>query len=192
MQIYKSLVWVLLFAPCCLQAQQDPFVSFEIRPGQEFTVEVRWKMAPRTDTRLLVIEKSMDEKNWRVIGRTYPQPSNSYLFTDIHPMTGRNYYRVSQLDTISMSTVSTPVQWLRFNQSAGFFIWPNPARDILHLKAEFNTGSVDVVDAQGKQLLKMIITDYITDIPVTALSKGLYFLNIKNENLVFVERFVKQ
>lgn len=190
--ISRQCIFGLLIAPLLVQAQTGTFTSFEIRPGLEKTVEINWKMRPAADTLLLIVEKSMDEKNWRAIGSIGLRSSHVYSFTDSRPLTGRNYYRIVQVDTMKSRVASTPVQWLRFNQSAGFFIWPNPAKDVLHLRTDFINGSVDVIDTGGKHLFKVVITNSITDIPVAGLSKGLYILNIRNEDLVFVEKFVKE
>jgi hypothetical protein len=51
---------------------------------------------------------------------------------------------------------------------------------------------MDIVDSRGKLIRKIIITDFITDLHIGSLAKGIYFLHIRNGNQLLVEKFIKE
>ena len=116
---------------------------------------------------------------------------HQYSSTDREPGEGLIYYRVRQVGSKG-SYLNTKIYWVQFSEKGRLFIWPNPANNVLHVKTPFTKGSIDIINAGGKQLLKIIITDFITDVPAIQLRKGIYFLHVRHENETLVEKFVKE
>jgi len=69
-------------------------------------------------------------------------------------------------------------------------IYPNPTSDNLTIDTEDNIESIIIVDIMGKQVKTFIPTANTID--VSSLVKGIYFLQVKTENEIFNNRFIKR
>lgn len=71
-------------------------------------------------------------------------------------------------------------------------IYPNPANDVLHIKANSAIKSIEIYDVQGK-IIQTKITNVENEVlDVSNLTQGLYFLMIKTETGQKVEKLVKK
>ena len=79
-------------------------------------------------------------------------------------------------------------------------VFPNPASDFLHVEFYFDNQkscSLEVLDVHGRQVLEVFKSEYIpsrraqSDISLGGLVPGVYFLQLKSGNDVYVKRFVK-
>jgi hypothetical protein len=87
----------------------------------------------------------------------------------------------------------------RLNPSASIFenqdfqvaIQPNPAQDVLHLNADFDMDSIEILDVYGNviQQFKPQQSNYV--VPLYSLSNGVYYMRIQHESSVVIYRFVK-
>jgi poly(beta-D-mannuronate) lyase len=65
-------------------------------------------------------------------------------------------------------------------QDLGITLYPNPAKNILHISAKTETiGKVEVYTIQGKLLLKNTINTFSETIDVSSLSTGIYIIKIQ-------------
>jgi hypothetical protein len=182
----------LLFSPGLLHSQTKPFVLFDVLPAADHTVLIKWGITAEMDTLSFEVERSRDKKNWERIETVNPGILlHSYSITDREPGEGLIYYRIKQAGGKNLS-VYTGIKWVQISKTGKLYIWPNPANNILHVKTPFVKGSMDIVDSGGKHIVKIIITDFITDIPAIHLSMGIYFLHVKHGNETLVEKFVKE
>lgn len=73
-------------------------------------------------------------------------------------------------------------------------IYPNPAENVLTVKGTFE--NLSVISVEGKNLLNVIksqTTEEITDVNVSELPAGVYFIKIKvSEKQIVIKKFVKQ
>lgn len=74
-------------------------------------------------------------------------------------------------------------------------IWPNPVKDIIHLKCPGNNDfrEIMIYTLTGKQALteKIQFNFSAININIEKLPSGFYFVEIKDENQVFIGRFLK-
>jgi hypothetical protein len=180
----------LLITPGPLHSQTKPFIFFDIRPSADHTVLTQWHMPPEVDTLPFQVEKSRDNRTWERIASVSAHLSHQYSYKDIHPGEGLIYYRVSQVDTRGKSLYSA-INWVQFSETGKLYIWPNPTKDVLHVKTPYTNGSIDIINSEGKYILKITITNLITDVPTLRLSKGIYFLHVRHEKEILVGKFVK-
>jgi len=72
----------------------------------------------------------------------------------------------------------------------GLNLWPNPVANTLNLKVAKNQpNTIAVFDASGKMVMTQA---YTTQIAVDALTPGMYVLELRNEEAVQHQRFIKQ
>ncbi len=77
------------------------------------------------------------------------------------------------------------------NKAVAFKIYPNPVSETLFITSENNTiEKLNVYSINGKLILSE--KEDTNQLDVSALSKGLYFVEITSENGVAVQKFVKQ
>jgi hypothetical protein len=183
---------LFLFAcPGVVYSQASFFVSFNIRPGENRAVIAEWSVTPAGDTLSFEVEKSNDQKGWKTIAAVPAGSSHQYSFTDPDRGEGMVYYRIRQ-SAANGTYLYSPVRWIRVNNTSRLFIWPNPASSALYVQTSFNSGSIDVITPSGKHIFKVVITDYITDVPVGNLGKGVYFLQVKHNKEILVEKFFRE
>ncbi len=76
-----------------------------------------------------------------------------------------------------------------------FTIYPNPVLDVLTVDFASlqNEVTIKIFSLQGQEVyVKLAITDNTTQIDISNLSSGVYFVNVLEENKVSVQKFVKK
>jgi RNase P/RNase MRP subunit p29 len=77
-----------------------------------------------------------------------------------------------------------------------FSLYPNPAQDIVTIRGEAikNGGTVVFLDALGKEVKRSSVSGSDNQINVSTLKRGVYFVNILNQNGTksTVQRLIKQ
>jgi hypothetical protein len=71
--------------------------------------------------------------------------------------------------------------------AAGISIHPNPANDVLTINSENIIGEIKIYDVLGKLILKRIIKEKNTDIDVSKIKAGIYFLEIETTRVKFMK-----
>ncbi len=84
-----------------------------------------------------------------------------------------------------------------YNYKNSISIYPNPVKQILYmtLNRQINEPTVlSISDNSGRNILSIDEKNLgiVTQIDVSSLTNGYYFLNIKNNNFYFAEKFIKQ
>ena len=138
---------------------------------------LQWVTAAELNTSKFVIEKSVDQGVWSVIGEKTAAGNSSqrltYDFTDNSPIVGNNYYRLKVVDldnTFSYSnTINIPVGEAVVNNFTR--VYPNPTSGLLNVEIQstdiYDTKIV-AYDAIGKKVLDQS----------SSLNKGLNTLQL--------------
>ncbi len=72
--------------------------------------------------------------------------------------------------------------------SGAFRIYPNPVSNILHIESDIDGGQLNIYDLMGRMVYQ---SEYQTEIPVSQLNDGLYFLSITtSEGQVINQKFI--
>ena len=69
-------------------------------------------------------------------------------------------------------------------------IYPNPTSTSITIKTP-TTGTINIINSSGQQLLQQKITEPSTTINVNALPSGVYFVRMTNERTVELGKFIK-
>jgi hypothetical protein len=70
-------------------------------------------------------------------------------------------------------------------------VYPNPAQEVLQLKADMPINEVEIVDAFGKIVKRFKPNASNLQIPLESLSNGLYYLRVSSANAYYTKRFIK-
>jgi hypothetical protein len=186
------IVTVLLFMGVGqLHSQTETFTAFNVQPGQNRSVIIYWVIRPAIDSFDYVLQRSKDAKTWETIANPGFHLSHNYSHIDMHPAEGMNYYRVIQFRS-KQQIGASDTKWIQVSNAGRLYMWPNPANDILHVRSPFVKGSMQVVSPAGQLMMKLSITNAVTDVPMRSLARGTYFIHVMYGKEILVERFIKQ
>lgn len=158
-------------------------------------VLLKWSTASETNNNYFTVERSADGKNFKEIGQIEGAGTTSsmltYRFTDLHPLPGISYYRLSQTDfdgtreyfrmiAVSCKQGPDPV----FNAWSSDMGWITlSVASIADLELD-----IQVVDITGRtvQKAKLRSESGYSEHPmnVSSLSRGSYFVNIITQGKV--------
>ena len=159
---------------------------------------INWKTATEINVRHFVIEKSIDGKNWTIVGELAPNTSKIYRLDDNLPFS-TTYYGLKNVDNDGQEDVSNTVV---VNRKTGKFaitsVFPNPTTSDVNLKfetAENANITINVQDIFGRVILtqKMeanqgfnLVTVNTAEIPT-----GAYFLNLNDGSSILTKKIIK-
>jgi hypothetical protein len=91
------------------------------------------------------------------------------------------------------SAYDTPAG-IRELQSSQILIYPNPATDKITIKilGKPAQSGLSNVNIEGQQLITRHITEPKTQINISTMPSGVYFVRLTNERTVEVGKFIKQ
>ncbi|MBL7813511.1 MAG: T9SS type A sorting domain-containing protein [Saprospiraceae bacterium] len=148
-------------------------------------INLTWQTANEIDFSHFDIERSFDGKTWSNLkGKEAQGKASNYRVLDEKPQYGINYYRLKMVDKNNSSTYSkiVAVDWLKANTKV-WAIYPNPVKDKIYLSGIEDIASsteVQILDINGKLLLKSTVQQVRTGLPTVDLPNGSYFMDIKS------------
>lgn len=156
----------------------------------DLTVEVgdtvRWTWAdalPHTVSNLSGSQEDFDSGTLTGVGQTF-----SYTFT----MMGSNPYQCdihpSMNGVITVDQVASIDEKFRINIS----LFPNPASDKLTVTSLYELESYKVYDVLGKLVSQGSANGNVTEIDMSALQNGLYFVNLSSGELQSTFKITKR
>jgi hypothetical protein len=165
--------------------------TFTSQKDANNTVNLLWSTANEIDSIHYEVERSIDGINFISLGNinagNNPDSLQQYLFNDNKPYQGVNYYRLKQTDKDGRFSYSKVVSVTLEKTGVRYVIYPNPAkyRTTLRILENMKQGSIRLFDAIGKEVfVKSFSTLNIgqdVQIPLTGLSRGVYFLAIDSD-----------
>jgi hypothetical protein len=162
-----------------------------------------WATASEKNTSHYQVERSGDNKDWKVIGTNVKASGNSavknkYETYDNQPLKGINYYRLVMVDNDGIVKYSKVINLISDSKKIGIF--PNPASDKLTVSIpdEVEIGAnalVTIKDVAGRVIATRYIgeDEHKLDIDIHSLIDGNYLINVIGDNgLNTVEKIVVQ
>ena len=141
------------------------------------------------------IERSPNGASFQLIGSVKAENKKSYSFTDNFPSSSNNFYRLKMVDLDGKVRISHIVS-VKGKAIVGIETFPNPVNDrviVQHPKAKGST-FIQIVNLQG-QLVKTVdvpVNAVATQVEMTTLKSGAYYLIFRSATEKFSQRIVKQ
>jgi dienelactone hydrolase len=168
--------------------------------AQNNAVLVSWSTSSESNNGFFTIERSLDGVSFTAIGKIpgVNRP-NQYQFTDSKPVSGDNYYRLSQTDQDGRVTYYQVLK-LSFAPISGneLLLRPNPAVAQIEISFQHSeTGPIlfvisNAAGAVVKQWTGQKGTGlYREKISLSGLKTGSYFLQASGKTVRYTERFIK-
>jgi hypothetical protein len=171
--------------------------------NQDKTVDLRWETTSEKNVDHFEIEKSRVNGLFTSIAQVKAVGNadviNQYTYHDAIPYHDMNYYRLKIMDEDGQFTYSNVIN-LMINQSKSTWatVYPNPATDVLNIEVNMlknENSTIQIVDMLGNILINtpIMFEKGFNTIPmnINALSKGNYFIKIKMDQEIAVQKFTK-
>jgi len=157
---------------------------------QKSIIKVEWISVTEINVAGYEIQRSSNALNFNTIGSLTAKGNGTqkvnYTFNDVQPLHGDNYYRIKAADKDGKIMYSNTVLVKMNNDKIITVVYPNPAKDILHVETN---GSVtfSLINQSGKILVTTNINGK-GSIDISGITPGLYFL--KNNSTGNVQKVV--
>jgi len=153
-------------------------------------VILRWSTASELNNDHFNLQRSSDQNEFTTIGTIGGSGNstvvNNYLFTDLNPVTGINYYRLQQVD-FDGKTTNYPIVALRFDRNASS-LFPNPVKEFSNISFTSDKDKqieIRVIDAVGKIVYsnsqQVNKGENEIHLDVSTFTAGIYYLRISDE-----------
>jgi hypothetical protein len=149
---------------------------------------LNWTIAGAENPDRFVVERSGDGINYNAIGTVMAAgnalPSNSYFYTDQHPLTGANFYRLQVSDIKGNKKQSKVVMVNRqdYSQASVTVSYLSSRQVRATLNGNNTNGRFLVFDASGRKLLTYTVNGGVVgsklDIDLGQFGPGVYFYQL--------------
>lgn len=145
-------------------------------------VLLSWNAADASVLQKFVIERSADGNVFSLLAEIPNPAGSSFSFTDTRPLAGINYYRLKEVYKGGRIDHS-PVRTVRFSLQPEISIFPNPAKDMLHIQAMGLSANQPAIlyiyDMQGRIVLERSLSAInAISLPLSGLASGQYNLRL--------------
>lgn len=178
-----------------LEALPVELISFQASLTQNKDVILDWSTATEINNDFFTLERSRDGVQFEEIGEVEGAGSSNqkidYQFIDKSPYYGVSYYRLKQTDydgTYSYSDIRS----VNLVSGQGVQLFPNPVSyggeiELSSTNSEDLNGTYTIFNTAGKTIQTGQTTNNKIKID---LASGLYFIELRNENLQVKKKFV--
>ena len=173
-------------------------LDFNAKPVDN-NVNVKWSTTSEINNDFFTVEKSTNGTEWISIG-TVKGVGNSETLTnynhiDANPVDGLQFYRLKQTDVNGDYTYSKVVP-VKFGSVAtgGVVLYPMPANNVLNIdlsNTSESTVQVNILNALGQLVLSSEGNGKSLSIDISALSAGVYSVEITTDGNVSQSKLVK-
>jgi len=158
-----------------------------------------WKTADEQGCSHFVLERSEDGVNFAALSEIMPKHAaggSSYEYADMHPVKGRNFYRLKMTDVNGKSIVSGVVElYSKEGSNIRVHLAPNPVQKTLKVTVSGATdtnGSVQVTDIVGKVVMTVMLHSDTATVDMSNLANGTYIIRYHDNLNTVVSKVVKR
>lgn len=183
---------------CASRTTPIELLSFETEVMNDATIKINWATSSEQNNAYFEIQRSRDGLNWekttQINGAGTTQTTQYYTTTDLHPYSGRAWYRLKQVDFDgSYSYSKTQEINIGGHTNNQLSIYPNPSQDYITLSGtNIDLSQVKIYNGLGQDVSKTInigiglTSNHVIDI--SALPANIYYIKASNQ----VHKLIKQ
>ena len=178
-------------------------LSFDAKLTTDDKVKLEWTTSGEENFNGFEVQRSVNNSNWSVLTTVYAtgngnQLENNYTYIDLQPLPSKSFYRlrlISGNGTFRYSEVRAVIINKGIQQ---IIVSPNPANDVAALSVHSlldAESEISIIDMNGRllypQAVKVNKGVNNIDLPVVKkLSSGLYLVQLRMNDEVFVEKLI--
>lgn len=148
-------------------------------------IQLEWQFANAIDAPFH-IQRSLDLKHWETLDQILPTSNTSlYHYLDTKPIAGNNYYRIQQSKKDGQLITSNQAAATWNGNDMKIKIHPNPVQHTLNISVLTSDAyplSWNIVNLQGQVMRQGTSMESQWEVDVQKLSKGVYFIEIRDDN----------
>lgn len=154
---------------------------------------LKWNCEASNDMSHFEIERSIDGRNFSIIGSELYHSNLTFEFVDDQlPSNSKIFYRLKMVDKNGSYKYSSTII-IKTKGNLILELSPNPVHDQLRVNGLQGNGMIYVYDASGRRLVSQIVAQSQTQLlDLSALKNGVYVLEYLNGEQSEIQKFVKQ
>ena len=156
-------------------------INFKGQQLQNNTNLLEWSTSSEINNDFFNIERSINAKEFYSIGEVNGAGNSNnlirYKFTDNSPNSGRNYYRLKQIDFNGEYSYSKAIALNNKMNNTNIFVANNVLQ--INLNSEISNSSIQIIDAVGRIVYSKDINSNIK-INTTNFTTGIYIIKLSS------------
>ncbi len=162
------------------------------------TVQLNWATVTELNNEGFEVERSNDNRTWESLdfieGQGTSYEIQNYEFVDKNPASGKNYYRLKQVDYDGRFVYSSI---LMEEMSIGSLeIYPNPVNghtvNLQFPSSNYEDAELEIYDNLGRKVIQSVLVYGESQINISDLLPGFYIVSVKVGGQIFQERLIKK
>lgn len=191
-QIFSSYLFTASTIPAsyCTAILPVNFIYFRAVTVND-QVALSWQVSNPERILSFRLQRSSNTGSWTEAGTVYAnEGQQEYRFTDQHPATGHNFYRLLITEKNGSISYSPTRHVVLNNLQPDFSIMPNPAHDRISIAGVQLPGpqSLIIRDISGKMIFRKTIPQLPASVQLPALTPGIYVVEIGTRSQKLVVR----
>jgi len=169
-------------------------LSFDVNE-MNGVVTSEWTTLSEINNDFFIIENSKNGINWtfveRIEGNGTFSGAINYQSLDLEPYFGKSYYRLKQIDFDGTETIYPPKS-VNIGVFDGIQIYPNPTENVLNVVFDIDHSfEIKLFDSKGSRIpIQYTINGLSTQIDLSSVESGIYFVNISDQGNSHMKRIV--
>lgn len=160
-------------------------------------VNLYWQVSEEKNLKEYEIERSRDGirfEKWATVASLNKTGNWTYSATDRSPAAGWNYYRLKVVDNQDKYYYSRVIRvWFGTNRE--LLVYPNPAATSLFVQLPDGDGSgyeLEILDATGRIWTRTRPASKNFRLNISGLPNGMYYIRHRNNERLYVQKFIKE
>ena len=162
------------------------------------TVKLNWQTTTEINNDGFEIQRSTDNRNWEtldfILGEGTTYEVQDYDYTDEKPASGKNYYRLKQIDYDGRFVYSSIV--MEEIALGSLKIYPNPVNgESVNLQfptTDYDEAIIEIYDNLGRLTMQSVLNYGEKQVDISDLSSGFYIVSLKIGGQFYQERLIKK
>lgn len=158
---------------------------------QNGEVQLSWRTAEEINNDHFQVERSRDLETWEIVNQIPAKGySAEYYLVDNTPLVGLSYYRLRQIDTDGLTSLSA-VRSILYSLDSVFSIYPNPASEFFQIKgAAEKIVAIQLMGLTGKTILEWKAVNNSDLFSLDNIAPGIYLVRVLQEGNNYTMRLV--
>ncbi len=141
-------------------------------------VLLNWEIQNPEQAYQYIPERSTNHTQWSALAQVpADDQENRYNTRDENPPYGTIFYRLRIIEKNNAVSYS-PVRTVVIAAGQPFSVYPNPARDLLHIQSDKIPYELKLMDSRGMLIYRERVLTNNRTITISSLQKGIYFIQL--------------
>ncbi len=156
-------------------------------------MKLNWATANERQSDYFVIEKSKDGLNFEAIGKIKGTGESNktinYSFLDEEISQRTSYYRLKQTDKNGKAKYFDIIS-VTCDEIVELNIYPNPNEGVFTIEGIQQNSEIIITDLLGQTVFNVINLESRSEINLTHLRSGIYFLRADSQNQISIKKII--